>query len=65
MTNSFALPTRRYSRRRALSLVPPAFPVTFVADDLAALGQGRLPFIRDADGQIGWIALGLRLIPRV
>ena len=44
---------------------PPAIPLIFVADDLAAFGQGRLPFIRDADGRVGWVSLGLRLIPRV
>jgi hypothetical protein len=43
----------------------PALPLTFVAADLAAFGPGRLPFIRDAEGRIGWASLGLRLIPRV
>ncbi|MDQ3540574.1 MAG: beta-lactamase family protein [Chloroflexota bacterium] len=43
---------------------PPA-PVTFLAEDVAAAGGGRLPFVRDTDDRIGWVATGLRLLPRV
>jgi CubicO group peptidase (beta-lactamase class C family) len=42
---------------------PPA-PVTFAAEDEAlAFGQ-RLPFVRDASGQVGWAGWRMRLLPR-
>ena len=43
----------------------PAIPVSFVAEDIGALGPSRLPFVRDADGDVQWVSMGLRLIPRV
>ncbi len=45
---------------------PPAEPldVRFLAPDLAAAGGWRMPFVRDRDGEVGWIADGLRLRPR-
>lgn len=43
---------------------PPA-AVSFLAEDMAVAGGQRLPFVRDADGSIGWVASGLRLVPRV
>lgn len=45
---------------------PPADPVpmTFTAPDLAVAGGVRIPFVRRADGSVGWIAEGLRLRPR-
>ena len=43
----------------------PELPVSFVADDIAALGQARIPFVRDADGTVRWVSMGLRLLPRV
>ncbi len=46
---------------------PPAEPVSvsFTAPDLAVAGGVRIPFVRRADGSIGWMADGLRLRPRV
>jgi hypothetical protein len=49
------------------SIVPPPVrdaPVSFIAADLALLGQGMLPFVRKPNGEIGWIDIGLRLVPR-
>ena len=49
------------------SIVPPPVrdaPVSFIAADLALLGQGMLPFVRKPNGEIGWIDVGLRLVPR-
>jgi hypothetical protein len=45
---------------------PPAdpMPVSFIAPDLAVAGGVRIPFVRNADGGIGWMADGLRLRPR-
>lgn len=45
---------------------PPAEPiaVTFTAPDLAVAGGVRIPFVRRADGRVGWMAEGLRLRPR-
>lgn len=39
-------------------------PVSFVAKDTVALGSSVIPFIRDQAGCVGWVSLGLRLIPR-
>jgi CubicO group peptidase (beta-lactamase class C family) len=46
---------------------PPAEPikVRFAEPDLAVAGGVRIPFVRRADGSIGWMADGLRLRPRV
>lgn len=43
---------------------PPA-PLAFLAEDMGIVNQARIPFIRNADGQVGWLSSGLRLIPRV
>jgi CubicO group peptidase (beta-lactamase class C family) len=43
----------------------PSMPVTFLAKDEAVMAGSRLPFIRDADGRVGWVSMGLRLLPRV
>ncbi|MFT4037669.1 MAG: serine hydrolase [Thermomicrobiales bacterium] len=46
----------------------PASPpgdLAFIAPDIASVGPGKIPFMRNADGDIGWVSLGLRLIPRV
>ena len=50
------------------SIVPPPVrdsPVRFFAPDLALLGQSVLPFVRRPNGDIGWIDVGLRLVPRI
>lgn len=51
------------------AISPPAapttpLPVSFVAKDKVALGTAVVPFIRDAAGRVGWVSVGLRLIPR-
>lgn len=49
------------------AIVPPAMPplpVSFLAEDMAVVGPTRLPFVRDAEGNVGWVSYGLRLIPR-
>ncbi len=43
---------------------PPA-PVAFLAKDLGVTNGARLPFLREAEGRIGWLSAGLRLVPRV
>jgi hypothetical protein len=43
---------------------PPA-PIAFLAKDMAVIGGGRVPFVRDAAGHVQWVSLGLRLVPRV
>ena len=43
----------------------PSAPVTFLAKDLGVSNGGRLPFVRDAEGRVGWVSAGLRLVPRV
>jgi CubicO group peptidase (beta-lactamase class C family) len=40
-------------------------PVSFIATDLGHIGQGVLPFVRKPNGDIGWIEIGLRLVPRI
>jgi hypothetical protein len=32
--------------------------------DMGVSNGARLPFVRDAEGRIGWVSLGLRLVPR-
>lgn len=46
---------------------PPAEPaaVRFLEPDLAVINGWRIPFLRNAAGEVGWIAEGLRLRPRV
>lgn len=39
-------------------------PVTFLGPDSGVAGGMRLPFVRNADGEVGWVADGLRLRPR-
>lgn len=43
---------------------PETEPVRFLAEDSAVSGGRRLPFVRDADGAVGWVSDGLRLRPR-
>jgi CubicO group peptidase (beta-lactamase class C family) len=43
----------------------PPSPVRFLATDVAIANGLRLPFVRDAEGRVGWVAVGLRLLPRV
>jgi CubicO group peptidase (beta-lactamase class C family) len=47
-------------------LSPPAMPITFLGEDEAvAYGISRFPFVRDGEGNVGWVSSGLRLIPRI
>jgi hypothetical protein len=43
---------------------PPA-SISFLAKDMGVSNGARLPFVRDADGRVGWVSVGLRLIPRI
>jgi hypothetical protein len=43
---------------------PPPAAVAFLAEDKAVANGGLMPFVRDADGRVGWVGLGLRLLPR-
>ncbi|HEY7064479.1 MAG TPA: serine hydrolase domain-containing protein [Chloroflexota bacterium] len=45
---------------------PPDGPIqiAFLAEDSAVVGGGRLTFVRNAAGAVGWTASGLRLRPR-
>ena len=43
---------------------PPSTVVAFLAEDMAVVNGARLPFVRDADGRVGWVSSGLRLVPR-
>lgn len=50
------------------ALHPPPTPhaaVAFLAEDMEVCNRLRLPFVRDAEGRVGWVASGLRLLPRV
>jgi hypothetical protein len=40
-------------------------PVHFIAHDLARIDTAMLPFVRKTNGSIGWIDLGLRLVPGI
>ena len=40
-------------------------PVHFIAHDLARIDTAMLPFVRTTNGSIGWIDLGLRLVPGI
>lgn len=42
----------------------PPVPVAFLAKDMAEVGRERVPFVRDADGRVQWVAVELRLVPR-
>ena len=44
---------------------PQSAPVAFLERDIAVSWGMRLPFVRDRDGEVGWVADGLRLRPRV
>lgn len=46
---------------------PPAEPaaIGFLEPDLAVISGWRIPFVRNAAGDVGWIAEGLRLRPRI
>lgn len=46
-------------------LPPESAPVTFLGRDIAVSGGMRLPFVRNRDGAVGWLADGVRLRPRV
>ena len=39
-------------------------PLSFLAPDLAVAGGLKLPFVRDANGRVGWVAGSLNLRPR-
>ena len=39
-------------------------PLTFIAGDLVCAGSSMFPFVRKPNGEIGWIVVGLRLMPR-
>lgn len=48
---------------------PPDLPLAFVAEDVALVTYAGIPlllvFVRDDDGEIGWVSASLRLIPKV
>ena len=49
------------------SIAPPVahdVPVPFIAADLARIDTAVLPFVRKPNGRIGWIDVGLQLVPR-
>jgi hypothetical protein len=52
---------------RMLQRPPPVHdaPVPFIAPDLARIDTAVLPFVRKPNGSIGWIDVGLRLVPRI
>jgi CubicO group peptidase (beta-lactamase class C family) len=43
---------------------PPPAPLAFLAEDLGVAAGGKVPFVRDADGEVQWVSAGLRLLPR-
>jgi CubicO group peptidase (beta-lactamase class C family) len=46
--------------------LPGPQPVTFLREDMGVVaGQAFQPFVRDAAGRVRWVAVGLRLLPRV
>jgi len=47
------------------SVPAPPMPVTFLAKDDAVMAGSRVPFIRNAEGRVAWVSIGLRLLPRV
>jgi hypothetical protein len=44
---------------------PQETPVPFIREDLAVVGGGVTPFVRRPNGDVGWLATGLRLYPKV
>jgi hypothetical protein len=66
------LETRRFPGQIEPSVSPlqlPDVPVSFVGDDWAVLGSPEEPFlplafVREANGKIGWLTLGDRMIPK-
>jgi len=49
------------------TIAPPSagpVPITFLAEDSAVAGGGRVAFVRNATGGVGWVASGFRLRPR-
>jgi CubicO group peptidase (beta-lactamase class C family) len=49
------------------AIQPPTAPpvqAAFLEKDVAVANGSRLPFVRDADGQVQWVSAGLRLLPR-
>ena len=49
--------------------VPPELPLQFVAEDVALMTFAGIPlllvFVRDDEGEVGWVSASLRLIPKV
>jgi hypothetical protein len=43
----------------------PPVPVAFLAKDMADVNGARVSFVRDQEGRVQWVAVGLRLMPRV
>ncbi|MCC6315136.1 MAG: beta-lactamase family protein [Thermomicrobiales bacterium] len=43
---------------------PPPMPLVFIEKDVATAGGSRYPFVRDAEGRVRWVSVGLRLQPR-
>ena len=46
---------------------PPAtepVPVEFIAKDAVKAGEGLIPFVRNRSGDVAWVNVGLRLVPR-
>lgn len=39
-------------------------PIGFLARDTGTTSGALVPFVRDEAGQVGWVSLGLRLVPR-
>jgi len=63
-----ATPTQSPGSWQPVLMPPGAQPaaMALVAPDVAGIPGGpKIPFQRDADGRVGWVASGLRLIPRV
>lgn len=63
-----ATPTPSPGSWQPVLMPPVAQPaaMALVAPDVAGIPGGpKIPFQRDADGRVGWVASGLRLIPRV
>jgi CubicO group peptidase (beta-lactamase class C family) len=43
----------------------PSMPVAFLARDMGVSNGQRVPFVRDTEDRVGWVSVGLRLVPRV
>jgi CubicO group peptidase (beta-lactamase class C family) len=51
-----------------VSIEPPPpgpVPIAFLAEDSAVAGGGRLPFVRNTTGGVGWVADAFRLRPHI